>query len=222
LPFRLDRRASILDVRLECQDLERHSMMNRFAKFHSRAQTDGTENSSTSETAPRRSFPQRHVTAHALPGNLPEGVICLSLWIIYLLIQFLLAIVINGSSSPALEINLFARKCEYSNKRQGNGNCILHTVIKLRKSWRGGLPLVSGAGLAPFSLWAQVQVSIVYFESLKETCELTVPGFERRGGLIAYLQFLLEKIMTTPWVVTERIASALKWCLAFAVIFTWC
>lgn len=77
--LRLDRRASLLDVRLECQDLEMHSIMNRFAKFHGRAPSEGVESSSMSETASRRSFPQRHVTAHALPRDLPEGAICLSL-----------------------------------------------------------------------------------------------------------------------------------------------
>ncbi|KAJ6844786.1 uncharacterized protein M6B38_293880 [Iris pallida] len=75
----LDRRASILDLRLECQELERSSIMNRFAKFHGRAQTEGVESSSATGTVPRRTFPQRHVTALALCTKLPEGVTFLSL-----------------------------------------------------------------------------------------------------------------------------------------------
>ncbi|KAL4363721.1 hypothetical protein GQ457_04G036350 [Hibiscus cannabinus] len=44
----LDKRASILDLRLECQDLEKVSIINRFARFHSRGQADGAETSSSS------------------------------------------------------------------------------------------------------------------------------------------------------------------------------
>ncbi|KAI7741205.1 hypothetical protein M8C21_026494, partial [Ambrosia artemisiifolia] len=70
---RLDKRASILDLRVECQDLEKFSIINRFAKFHGRGQTDG-ESSSLSDApanAPKP-FPQRYVVAVALPKNLPE------------------------------------------------------------------------------------------------------------------------------------------------------
>ncbi|XP_038977818.1 uncharacterized protein LOC120108303 [Phoenix dactylifera] len=77
--LRLDRRTSMLDVRLECQELERFSIVNRLGRFHGRSHTDGVESSSTSENAPRRTFPQRYVTALSMPGNLPEGVLCLSL-----------------------------------------------------------------------------------------------------------------------------------------------
>ncbi|XP_050380885.1 uncharacterized protein LOC126798091 isoform X2 [Argentina anserina] len=74
--LRLDRAASILDVRLECQELERFSVINRFAKFHlPRADMSGT--SSASGTS--RPCPQRYVTGQPLPKNLPEGVQCLSL-----------------------------------------------------------------------------------------------------------------------------------------------
>lgn len=79
--LRLDKRASILDVRLECQDLEKFSVINRFAKFHGRAQADGAETSSSS-SAPaniQKIFPQRYVTAIPSPRNFPDRVQCLSL-----------------------------------------------------------------------------------------------------------------------------------------------
>ncbi|XP_010259566.1 PREDICTED: uncharacterized protein LOC104598940 isoform X2 [Nelumbo nucifera] len=79
--LRLDKRASILDLRVDCQDLERFSVINRFAKFHGRGHADGAETSSSSDTSAtaQKAFPQRYVTAHPLPRNLPEGVQCLSL-----------------------------------------------------------------------------------------------------------------------------------------------
>nr|XP_010936315.1 uncharacterized protein LOC105055973 isoform X1 [Elaeis guineensis]XP_010936316.1 uncharacterized protein LOC105055973 isoform X1 [Elaeis guineensis]XP_019710061.1 uncharacterized protein LOC105055973 isoform X1 [Elaeis guineensis]XP_029123669.1 uncharacterized protein LOC105055973 isoform X1 [Elaeis guineensis] len=77
--LRLDRRTSMLDARLECQELERFSIVNRLGKFHGRNHTDGVESSSTSENASRKTFMQRYVTALSMPGNLPEGVFCLSL-----------------------------------------------------------------------------------------------------------------------------------------------
>ncbi|XP_076954010.1 uncharacterized protein LOC143628259 [Bidens hawaiensis] len=77
---RLDKRASILDLRLEIQDVEKFSMINRFAKYHGRGQADG-ESSSLSDKTPNapKSFPQRYVIAVPLPKNLPERVQCLSL-----------------------------------------------------------------------------------------------------------------------------------------------
>ncbi|KAK9075484.1 hypothetical protein SSX86_003808 [Deinandra increscens subsp. villosa] len=77
---RLDKRASILDLRVECQDLEKFSIINRFAKFHGRGQADG-EASSLSDAAANtpKPKPQRYVVAVTLPKNLPERVQCLSL-----------------------------------------------------------------------------------------------------------------------------------------------
>ncbi|KAM0043991.1 hypothetical protein Hdeb2414_s0010g00347921 [Helianthus debilis subsp. tardiflorus] len=77
---RLDKRASILDLRVECQELEKFSIINRFAKFHGRGQAEG-ESSSLSDAAANapKPFPQRYVVAVALPKNLPERVQCLSL-----------------------------------------------------------------------------------------------------------------------------------------------
>ncbi|KAH1117354.1 hypothetical protein GLYMA_17G077400v4 [Glycine max] len=78
--LRLDSRASVLDLRLECQDLERFSVINRFAKFHGRGQNDGAETSSSDATAnAQKSCPQKYVTAVPMPRNLPDRVQCLSL-----------------------------------------------------------------------------------------------------------------------------------------------
>ncbi|KAK0586343.1 hypothetical protein LWI29_005311 [Acer saccharum] len=79
--LRLDKRASILDLRVECQDLEKFSVINRFAKFHGRGQADGAETSSSSDVSAnsQKFFPQRYVTALPMPRNLPDRVQCLSL-----------------------------------------------------------------------------------------------------------------------------------------------
>nr|VDD28035.1 unnamed protein product [Brassica oleracea] len=58
---------SILDIILEIQDIERFSVINRLAKFHSRAKTNT-----------KRSVPQRYVELQK-PGNLPEPLQCLPL-----------------------------------------------------------------------------------------------------------------------------------------------
>eukprot|EP00268_Persea_americana_P049050 TRINITY_DN5222_c0_g1_i4.p1 TRINITY_DN5222_c0_g1~~TRINITY_DN5222_c0_g1_i4.p1 ORF type:complete len:1743 (-),score=402.89 TRINITY_DN5222_c0_g1_i4:204-5432(-) len=78
--LRLDKRASsILDLRDECQDLEKVSVIIRFARFHGRGNADGVESSSSAELTAQKSYPQRYVTALPLPRNLPDGVPCLSL-----------------------------------------------------------------------------------------------------------------------------------------------
>ncbi|WOK99343.1 hypothetical protein Cni_G08055 [Canna indica] len=76
---RLDKKNSILDVRLECQELERFSIVNRLGKFHGRTHADGIEASSDPQNAHPRIFLQRYINALPMPGNLPEGVLCLSL-----------------------------------------------------------------------------------------------------------------------------------------------
>ncbi|KAF2311226.1 hypothetical protein GH714_021055 [Hevea brasiliensis] len=76
--LRLDKRASVLDLRVECQELEKFSVINRFAKFHGRGQADGAETSSSSD-APPKSCLQRYVTALPMPRNLPDRVQCFSL-----------------------------------------------------------------------------------------------------------------------------------------------
>ncbi|KAL5723129.1 hypothetical protein ACHQM5_006561 [Ranunculus cassubicifolius] len=75
--LRLDKRASVMDIRVECQDLERFSVINRFAKFH--GQRNQADAESSSGAVSQRPLPQRYVTAHAMPRNLPGGVHCLSL-----------------------------------------------------------------------------------------------------------------------------------------------
>uniref|UniRef100_A0A5B6ZF66 Uncharacterized protein n=1 Tax=Davidia involucrata TaxID=16924 RepID=A0A5B6ZF66_DAVIN len=79
--LRLDKRASILDIRLESQELEKFSVINRFVKFHSRGQADAAETSSSSGTTPTvlTTFPQRYVTALPMPMAIPEVAQCLSL-----------------------------------------------------------------------------------------------------------------------------------------------
>ncbi|KAK6920972.1 hypothetical protein RJ641_014650 [Dillenia turbinata] len=78
--LRLDKRGSILDVRVECQDLEKFAVINRFAKFHGRGQHEGAESSSSDGVLyNQKSCPQRYVTALPLPRNLPDRVQCLSL-----------------------------------------------------------------------------------------------------------------------------------------------
>ncbi|KAJ8452275.1 hypothetical protein Cgig2_006080 [Carnegiea gigantea] len=80
--LRLDKRASILDFRLDLQDLERFSVINRFARFHGRSQVDGAEPSSSSSDPAAvilRPCPQRYVSAHPMPRNIPDRVQCLSL-----------------------------------------------------------------------------------------------------------------------------------------------
>lgn len=80
---RLDKTASILDIKVECQELEKFSVINRFARFHSRVQAGAAETSSASGVVGTmlKPVPQRYVTALPLPSKLPHGVQCLSLWL---------------------------------------------------------------------------------------------------------------------------------------------
>lgn len=78
---RLDRRYSIVDLRVELQDLDRFSIFNRFAKFQGRSQSSGSGASPPDFFAYRsRPAPQRCVTANPAVMDLPDGVQCLSLW----------------------------------------------------------------------------------------------------------------------------------------------
>ncbi|CAN4115654.1 unnamed protein product [Withania somnifera] len=76
---RLDKRASILDVIFEGQDIEQFSVIYRFAKFHGGVQSDGVDMSSSSDARSHKSLAQRYVTALPMPKNLPSMVQCLSL-----------------------------------------------------------------------------------------------------------------------------------------------
>lgn len=66
---------------MEVQDVEKISIINRFAMFHSRLQADGADTSSLAGASAnsQKPFPQRFVTAVPLPRNLPDSVQCLSL-----------------------------------------------------------------------------------------------------------------------------------------------
>ncbi|THU51190.1 hypothetical protein C4D60_Mb06t28390 [Musa balbisiana] len=66
--IRLEKGSTLLDLRLECQELERFSILNHLGKFHGRTQANGVI-----------FFPKRNITPLPVPGNLPEGVLCLSL-----------------------------------------------------------------------------------------------------------------------------------------------
>ncbi|GKV08840.1 hypothetical protein SLEP1_g20416 [Rubroshorea leprosula] len=74
---RMDKAASVIDIRVECQEMERFAVINRFAKFHIRGQADNS--GAASSTGAPKPFLQRYVMALPLPKNLPEGVQCLSL-----------------------------------------------------------------------------------------------------------------------------------------------
>ncbi|KAK4350341.1 hypothetical protein RND71_029654 [Anisodus tanguticus] len=76
----LDKRASVLDVIVEGQDLEKFSVFYRFAKFYGRGQSSGVESPSTDAAAhSHKSFPQRYINVLPMPKNLPTRVQCLSL-----------------------------------------------------------------------------------------------------------------------------------------------
>ncbi|XP_022741851.1 uncharacterized protein LOC111293361 [Durio zibethinus] len=74
---RFDKKVSVLDIRVECQELERFSVINRFARFHNRGQ--GDTSGAASSSAIHKPVPQRYVTALPMPRNIPEGVQCFSL-----------------------------------------------------------------------------------------------------------------------------------------------
>ncbi|CAA2977553.1 Hypothetical predicted protein [Olea europaea subsp. europaea] len=79
--LRLDNSSSIVDLQVECQDLEKFSVINRFAKFHGRGQTNSTETALVSDVMAntQKTFPQRYVTALPMPRSVPDRVECLSL-----------------------------------------------------------------------------------------------------------------------------------------------
>lgn len=76
--LRLDKRASVLDVMVEGQDIEKFSVMSRLAKFHGRVQSDGVDTSSSSDARSHKPL-TRYVTALPMPKNIPNMVQCLSL-----------------------------------------------------------------------------------------------------------------------------------------------
>nr|GFB16967.1 reverse transcriptase domain-containing protein [Tanacetum cinerariifolium] len=64
----LDKRASILDLSVDFQDLERFSVLDRYAIFHGRGQADGTQPTADAS----RPSPKRYVTAVPMSENLPD------------------------------------------------------------------------------------------------------------------------------------------------------
>ncbi|XP_057768616.1 uncharacterized protein LOC130988711 [Salvia miltiorrhiza] len=77
---RLDKSLSIVDIKVEAQELEKFSTINRFAKFHIRAQPSSVDPATSSGTPTlHKTHPQRYVVGHPMPKILPEGIDCLSL-----------------------------------------------------------------------------------------------------------------------------------------------
>lgn len=78
--FRLEKGGSIVDMRVEFQELEKFSVINRFAKFHSRGQMGTVETMPSATTSNvLKLSPQRYVIAIPMPKTVPEGAQCLSL-----------------------------------------------------------------------------------------------------------------------------------------------
>ncbi|KAM0039841.1 hypothetical protein Hdeb2414_s0012g00386701 [Helianthus debilis subsp. tardiflorus] len=78
--LRFENGGSVLEIRMASQDLERFSLINRFAKFHSRAQMVAAESASSGgASTPPKLYPQRYVIAIPMPTTVPQGYSCLSL-----------------------------------------------------------------------------------------------------------------------------------------------
>nr|XP_043634788.1 uncharacterized protein LOC122605896 [Erigeron canadensis] len=72
--------STILEVRLDYQNLEKFSVTNRFAKFHARGEllTGDTESSGVSSSNPKV-YSQRLFKVSPMPDTIPEGQKCISL-----------------------------------------------------------------------------------------------------------------------------------------------
>ncbi|XP_042064638.1 uncharacterized protein LOC121808296 [Salvia splendens] len=75
--MRLEKSLSSVDIKVETQELEKFSTINRFVKFHIRAHPSSAASSGTSTL--HKMLPQRFVVGRPMPEILPEGVDCLSL-----------------------------------------------------------------------------------------------------------------------------------------------
>lgn len=73
----MEKSASIADIKVESQELEKFSMINHFAKFHTRGPAGVAEASTSSGT--KRMFLQRYVKPVPMPRTVPEDAQCLSL-----------------------------------------------------------------------------------------------------------------------------------------------
>lgn len=78
--LRMDKSLSIVDIKVESQELEKFSIINRFAKFHIKAQpTWADPTASNGKSNVSKTYPQRYVSAHPMPKKVPEGTGCHSL-----------------------------------------------------------------------------------------------------------------------------------------------
>lgn len=69
---RLDKSASISGLRVECREMEKFSIINRFAKFHGRGRCDSAETASVDVNTKMQIYlPQRYVNAIVMPKTLP-------------------------------------------------------------------------------------------------------------------------------------------------------
>ncbi|KAK4393187.1 hypothetical protein Sango_1789500 [Sesamum angolense] len=77
---RLDRSLSIVDIKIESQEVEKFSTYNRFAKFHVKAGPSTVDPASSSgPSTVQKTRPQPYVIALPMLGTIPEGSDCLSL-----------------------------------------------------------------------------------------------------------------------------------------------
>ncbi|XP_051140849.1 uncharacterized protein LOC127258164 isoform X2 [Andrographis paniculata] len=76
---RLDKICSLADFKAEIQDLEKFSTINRFAKFHFRANIGTVDPTSSSGQSSLQKATPQHVTGDPMARTLPETVDCLSL-----------------------------------------------------------------------------------------------------------------------------------------------
>ncbi|XP_073119148.1 uncharacterized protein [Henckelia pumila] len=77
---RLHKTSLFVDIKVESQELEKISIINRFAKFHIKAQPSTTDPATTSsKSIVQRTNIQRYVMALPMPRTVPEGIDCLSL-----------------------------------------------------------------------------------------------------------------------------------------------
>ncbi|KAF8106191.1 hypothetical protein N665_0145s0010 [Sinapis alba] len=69
---RLEKTQSMAEIKLDIEDLERFSVINRFARFHSKGPVSGP-------SALLKPMAQRYVAVGPMPRSIPEGVQCISL-----------------------------------------------------------------------------------------------------------------------------------------------
>ncbi|CAN8299987.1 unnamed protein product [Cochlearia groenlandica] len=72
---RLEKSPFMADISFEIADMERFSVINRFARFHSKGPVSGNP----SESARLKPIPERYIAVAPMPINLPQGVQCISL-----------------------------------------------------------------------------------------------------------------------------------------------